>query len=285
MIDNDNNDLENLPDELLVEINKYLSHAPDCLFLTATSNRFCSLFFNERQRILKAKLRPLLDHAALGEWNAAHMIWFKKPSLLTWRDTVCHLNPPDITPQMNPGRYKYVARTIWQIALMNEEYEVAEEMGRLMTGEEKQKQFTEIFPNGKLIKHNWDLEEAKKRLKAVFYEVIHDTSINMDNMDTMNDSTRDKLYKLYEYVKPTPEHRMGLVFDINLYVGALKLFEEEFIQFQNRHQHAFWCIRIEEHLASLLGTGYLFKHAQGIIHDICLNTHGTVNRKGLYITR
>jgi hypothetical protein len=227
-------------------------------------------------RFSYSPLRKLLSHAALGEWDNARPLYTTLPFLLTCRGTVYHPNrvyqegqaPVTIPPEMNPGRYKYVNCTAWQIALMNEEYEIAEEMGKLMTEKEKREQFKEIFPDGKMVKYYWDLKEALKRLQDVFSEVIKDPSIAENNLDNMSASTRKALYALYAYVKPAPEHRVGLVFDANLYVDALKLYEERFNQFQNWDQRSFWCVRIEEHLASLLGTGYLRPHAQGIWNNL-----------------
>ncbi|MBX3710215.1 MAG: hypothetical protein KIT56_08710 [Gammaproteobacteria bacterium] len=266
--DQDNDDLSNLPDELLVGIGESSLSASDFINLPNTSPRFSLLFFDEHRLALKC-LRQLLGHTALGEWEDAEGIWKIFPDLLIQRGTIYHRNPADITPEMNPGRYKYVNRTAYQIALMNEEYEEAEEMGKYMTEEEKQKQFAEVFPDGKMIKYNWDLKEAMRRLEAVFAEVIKDPLINENNLDVMSESTRAALNTLYEYVKPVPEHKIGLVFDANIYVEALKLYEEKFNDFKNKwDQRSFWCIRVEEHLASLLGTGYLRPHAQGICNKL-----------------
>ena len=119
---------------------------------------------------------------SLAELDAARPIWSEDPSLLTCYGTVYHPNrtyqdgqaPVDIPVYANPGRYKYVDRTFWQILMMNSEFEEAEEAGKLMTEEEKQKQFAEIFPDGKMVKYNSDLKEAKRLLQAVFKEAIKD---------------------------------------------------------------------------------------------------------------
>ena len=71
-------------------------------------------------------------------------------------------------------------------------------------------------------------------------------------LDTMNESTRSALNHLYLYVKPTPEHRTGLVFDATIYAEALELYEEKFKNFKNNNQwdqRTLKCIRGEEHLA------------------------------------
>ena len=263
--------------DILLIISKF--RASD-INLCKASKRFS--FFKQQplyQQRLK-KLRLLLSHAALGEWDAAQTIWSTDPSLLACPGTIYHPNriyeegkdPIDIPADKNPGRYKYVDRTAWQIALMNEEYKIAEEMAEHMGEEEKKQQFSEIFPDGKLVKHNWDLKEAKKRLDEVFAAVIKDASINPTDLDIMSESTRSALNALYDYVKPAPEHQTGLVFDANIYVEALKLYEEKFDEFKNANnkwdQRSFWCIRVEEYLASLLGTGYLRRHAQGTYNDL-----------------
>src|SRR5579883_823536 len=175
-------------------------------------------------------LRRLLSHAALGEWDEARAIWSQTPSLLTCRGTVYHPNPQEIKPYMNPGRYKYNNLTPWQIAWVNEEYEFVEEMAEYMDDEQKLKQFLEIFPNGELIKHNWDLEEAKKRLHNVFKAVFQDPTIDENDLKSMNKSTRKALNKLYTYVKPAPDHQIGLVFDNRIYLEALLLFQNTFKQ-------------------------------------------------------
>jgi len=113
------------------------------------------------------------------------------------RGTIYHPNPAYITPEMNPGRYKYVNRTVWQIAMMNEENEEAEAMGQVMTAEEKQNQFAEVFPDGTMVKSDWDLKKAIERLEAVFAEVIKDSLIDRDNLNVMHDSTRRALNALY----------------------------------------------------------------------------------------
>jgi hypothetical protein len=222
----------------------------------------------QRYETILDKVRRLQSHAALGEWDAAELIWSQDTFYLECRGTVYHPNPAAITPEMNPGRYKYIKQTSWQIALRNEEYEIADEMGQFMTDEEKKKQFQEIFPDGEIKKYNWDIEHAKQLLTNVFAAIIQDASINEGNLDVMSTSTREALNALYLYVKPVLDQQAGLVFDANIYVEALKLFEDKLHQFQNRDQRLFWCVRVEEHLASLLGTGYLRPHAQGIGNNL-----------------
>jgi hypothetical protein len=275
-MDSRNDDLSKLPDEMLFNIYSldppracdFLSRLPETS--TFYSNLYSS-FFTERKLAFKL-LRKLLGHAVLGEWENAESIYKLFPDLLTCRGTIYHPNrtyeegkaPVAIPADKNPGRYKYDNCTAWQIALMNAEYEEAELMGKFMTEKEKQKQYVEIFPDGQLIKHNWDLEEAKRRLDAVFDAVIKDQSINENNLDKMNEETSKALAELYAYVKPASEHHTGLVFDENIYLAALQLYEDRFSRFATWDQRTFWCIRVEEHLASLLGTGYLRLHAQGI---------------------
>ena len=220
-------------------------------------------------------LHKLLSHVALGELKQAEKIWSKDPSLLTRYGTVYHPNriyqegkaPIDISNWQNPGRYKYVNCTAWQIALMNEEYEEAEKMGQFMTEEEKRRQFTEIFPTGNIEKYNKQFEIAKPLLEAAIDAIINDSTIHEYNYEQMNEKTRAALQNLYNFVKPLPEHKIGLVFDVNIYVEALKLYEDRFddIKLSDEwHQRSFWCVRIEEYLAALLSTAYLRRHAEGI---------------------
>jgi hypothetical protein len=218
-------------------------------------------------------LRKLLSHAALGEWEAAEAIWStQSPCLLSFRGTIFHPNRfyendqvvAVIPVTMHPGCYKYVNHSVWQIALMNEEFEEAEQIGLRMSEEEKCKQFMEIFPTGKIVKENWDFAEAKRRLMAAFEAIINDETLDENNFDIMKDATRATLYALYDYVKPAPEHKTGLVFDANIYVEALQCYEDKYKQFKNWNQRSFWCVRIEGRLAAQLATRYKRPHAQGI---------------------
>ena|SRR3990167_172279 len=226
----------------------------------------------------KDDLHKLLSHAALGEWKQAEAIWSNDPSLLTRCGTVYQPNriyemgkkPIDIPVWQNPGRYKYVDCTAWQIALMNGEYEEAINMGHFMTEEEKRKQFTEVFPTGKIEKYNNAFNKAKQLLEAVIDAIIDDSTINENNLEKMNKNTRNALQNLYEFVKPALEHKTGLVFDVNIYVEALRLYEAKLYNFlpnKNKDQRSFWTIRIEEYLAALLGTADLRRHAKGVWYN------------------
>ena len=135
--------LSDLPDEKLLEISDSFC-VRDFINLPQTSQRFSLLFFNEHQAALNC-LRQLLNHGALGELEDAKRIWRAFPDLLTCRGTIFHPNriyvegqaPIDIPFNLNPGRYKYTNRTFYQILLLNSEFEEAEEVGKLMTQEEK----------------------------------------------------------------------------------------------------------------------------------------------------
>lgn len=292
---NDNDYLSNLPDETLLKISDSFCARRDYITLPQTSSRFSLLFFNERQQALN-NLRLLLSHGALGKLEDAEKIWRLYPDLLTCRGTIFHPNrsyveekaPVDIPFYLNPGWYKYINRTFYQILLMNSEFEEAEEVGKMMTQEEKQKQFDEVFPDGKIKKSNFDLEEAKKLLQAVFDVVAKDESLKIEIEYTnynvkniiMNEATREALYKLYAYAKPKSEHEMGLVFDPKFYHEALKLFDEKCSQFQRKQdRYTFWTICVEEWLAGCLGTGYLRPHAQGLGNSLtrrgCVLADGT----------
>lgn len=250
--------------------------------MLANPSVFLSIYSDLKNRI-DFPLRKLLSHIALGEWVAAEKIWKKFPLLLTFFGTVYHPNrryitgqePIDISLHQNPGRYKYAKRSPWQIALMNEEYSEAHKMGQLMTEEEKQKQFQEIFPDGRLIKYNWDHRNAKRLLVNLYKCVLQDPSLNEHNMDIMNPATRFALYALYACVIPTEEHTRGLVFDVKYFIEALKLND-----FSDWNHRSFWSTRVEEYLASLLGTGYLRHHLQfvGDLTGKGLNRSGCILR-------
>lgn len=257
-----NDDLFSIqPKEILQKIGEEPS---GIINLSNLSRAPYTLFSNSNERRLGLEcLRQLLSYSALGEWDDAEGMWKLFPDLLTCRGTIYHPNPPEITPEMNPGRYKYVDHTAWQIALRNEEWEIAVDMGEQMAEEEKQTQFAKIFPDGE-IKCHLDLKEATPLLKAVFEAVRKDETINEKHLDVMNPGTRDALKNLYDYVKPNPKQQTGLVFNPDIYVEALKLYDENNRLLPRWQQDKFWCIRIEEHLASLLGTGYLRHHAHGV---------------------
>src|SRR5690606_12057234 len=104
-------------------------------------------------------------------------------------------------------------------------------------------------------------------LQQVFDAVIKDQTIDVDNLEKMGDATKDALKALRDYIKPAPEHRSGLVFDPAIYQAALQIYDDNFNKFQNWDQQSFWCIRVEEMIASVLGTGYLRPHAQGVGRD------------------
>ena len=221
------------------------------------------------------ELHKLLSHAALGEWKQAEKIWSKDPSLLTRCGTVYHPNRiydekgnviEEITSWKNLGYYKFVGSTAWQVAMMHSEFEEAEKMGEKMTFDEKQRQFFEIFPDGKIEKYNNKFEIAKKLIDAAFAAIIADNTIDENNLEKMNDETRKALQELYYFLTPPPEHKMGLVFDVNIYIYALEKYDNNLDKFTKSNewdQRSLWCIRVEEVIASVLGTGYLRVHAQG----------------------
>lgn len=260
--------------------NKVLSQTHPSFYLLYSNevegkrNRINTLFSVNNNKPYDSKnLRKLLSHAAVGEWEQAEAIWRQDPSLLTRSGTVYFPNriyqqgkaPIDISVWQNPGRPKLTG-TPWQIAMMNAEFEEAEKMGRMMTFDEKQRQFFEIFPTGKIENDQEKFEKAEKLLDALFSAVIEDDKINENNLEKMNEKTHLALSDLYTFLTPlsSSEHKTGLVFDVNIYIHALKLYEEKFSQFQNWEQRSFWCIRIEEYIAALLPTSYLRPHAQGI---------------------
>lgn len=222
-------------------------------------------------------LHNLLSHTALGEWKQAEAIWSNDPSLLTRCGTIYHPNriyqnrfyqkckpPIEIPTWQNLGRYKYANCTAWQIAMMNEEYEEAELMGKMMTEEEKQRQFLEIFPKGKIKKYNNKFKITKKILDAAFVAITSDDKIDENDLEKMNEKTHEALRKLYDLLTPPPEHKKGLVFDVNIYLYALKLYDRGYFKLNEWNHHSFWRIRVEEVIASVLGTGFLRVHSPGL---------------------
>jgi hypothetical protein len=260
-----------LPDDAKQLIFNNLNGSESISLLRTSLRLFGSLAKQISQRE-DYPLRRLLSHGALGELDQAKIYWEKDPSLLTCYGTVYHpnldytVNPP-IAIQNSLGRYKYENRTFWQILLMNEEWEEAKTAGELMTAEEKLNQFLEVFPEGKILKQDWDLENAKSllKLKAVFDAIINDQTIDGNNLDQMSAATRKALEELYAYVRPKAFHRTGLVFDADIYLAALDLYRDDKLQGFNHCR--FWNVRVEEVLASLLPTAYLRPHAQGIFRD------------------
>lgn len=283
--DQDNNQgddhISNMPPEVLLTMGT-LSGASGFYNLVRTSKQMSSLcFFKDYQEALEP-LKQLLSHGALGELEAAEKIWREYPDLLTCRGTISHLNrccidaqgqplktPIDIPFDQNPGRYKYVNRTFWQILIMNGEYEEAEEAGKLMTDEEKKKQWAEIFPDGKMIKYDWDPEKAKELLREVFDAIAADDTIRWNKQTKsfeMSEATRQKLHALYQYARPKSEHETGLVFPADFYLEALTMYDNESDKtFKNKwDKYSLWSVRVEEWLAVCLGTGFLRGHSQGI---------------------
>lgn len=271
-----------LPKDMMNLIFYFLNREDSLNFLRSSKNLFVS-FRPTMWQEADQSLKKLLSHGALGELNAAEILWKKHPSLLTFYGTVYHPNrsyiddngnllslPIDIPFTQNPGRYKYINCTFYKILLMNSEFKEAEKVGKMMTQEEKQKQFIEVFPDGEIRKYNFDLEEAKKILQAVFTAVEEDKGLkieydkkNIKNI-LMSDSTRKALYKLYAYAKPTSEHKIGLVFCPEFYHEALKLYDDKFGLFEKKwDKNTFWNICVEEWLAGCLGTRYLREHSQG----------------------
>lgn len=64
---------------------------------------------------------------------------------------------------------------------MNSEFEEAEEVGKLMTQEEKQRQFNEVFPD-RIKKYGFDLEEGKKLLLEFFNAIMTSKNVSGDRL-------------------------------------------------------------------------------------------------------
>jgi hypothetical protein len=251
--------LGTLPPEIIVNIAIFLNLS-EIIHVSEASHFFLKTLFRERHHALD-NLRQLLSSSALAEWNQARAIWTRFPELLTHRGTIYHPNPPAITPEMNLGRYQYTG-TAWQIALRNEEFEIAFEMAQLMSEGEKEKQFFEIFPDGVVMKHDWDLTIAKELLFSVFEKMTEDKNRHV---------IFDALSNLYAYLRRSATSQTGLVFDIHFYFEALDLLEKlstskVALHFDSLNtMMGFWHTRIIEPIAYQLGTGYLRAHTQGFL--------------------
>jgi len=281
--------ISKLPKELLeIEVGMHLVRNSNISpFISRISKRFHS-FFPHEQKMALYLLRQLLGHGDCGELIAGENIWRGFPDLLTCRGTIYFPNrsyidadgkelsePIDIPLEQNPGRPGYDGLTYGQILLANEEFEEFDMLP--ISLEEKQKQFFEVFPDGKIVKHDWNLEKAKGLLQKVFEEIIKDEDISYSEdhnsnlkLEKMGKSTREALDALYDYAKPNPKHTIGLVCDANFYVEALNYYDDyiTYKQFQNWQQRVFWCRQVEEWLAGGLGTVYLRPHSQGIGNQV-----------------
>jgi len=239
-------------DIMLALLGTYLTNLVDIINLAKTSTNRYRFYQRNQETIL---LNNLLIHAKLGEWKAARKIWTKCPDILKVKGRVKH-------------RYLYESHTAYQIAWRNEEDDIIAEMNEILSAEEQKKQFDEIFPNGELIKHNWDFEHAKKLLQAVFDAVIKDTVIRESDMSLMNDETQKALQALHDYLNPDKSAQTGLVCDVRIYQQALSCYDDNFNAFVDWNRRTFWCIRVEEMIATFLSTGYLRAHCQGIYNVV-----------------
>ncbi|MBX3710015.1 MAG: hypothetical protein KIT56_09755 [Gammaproteobacteria bacterium] len=235
----------------------FLYHPADVFHFAMTSKTNWEFF---QKNTVTTFLSSLLDHVALGKYDVAEKTYPKHQTLLTKKGT------PSYYLKLDLKRYQYVNLTAFQIALRNAEYKEAEKMGRHLTPQERQKQFNEIFPNGELISYSCQLETAKALLKDVYDAIIVDDVINEDNLNLMTNKTRETVEALYDAVNPEKykECQKGLVFDVQIYLEALGLYDNNFNTFGNWHRRAFWCVRVEELIASCLPTVYLRAHCLGI---------------------
>jgi hypothetical protein len=244
-----------LPNDLMLFLlGTYLTNIVDIIHLAETSTNRYRFYQQKQEQIL---LNTLLTHAVFGEWKAARKIWTKCPDILKVKGTVKRC-------------YKYNDHTAYQIAWRNEEDDIIAEMNQFLSAEEQKKQFDEIFPNGELIKHNWDFEHAKQLLQAVFDAVIKDTVIRENDMSLMNDETRLALQALCDYLSPdkSGQYQTGLVCDVRIYQQARSCYGDNFNAFRDWNRRTFWCLRVEEMIATFLSTGYLRAHCQGIFNVV-----------------
>jgi hypothetical protein len=236
-----------LPNNIL--LSGYLNNIVDAINLAKTSANCYRFYQQNQERIL---LNSLLTHAVFGEWKAARKIWTRYPDILKLKGKVKRC-------------YEH-NHTAYQIAWRNEEDDIIAEMNQFLSPEEQKMQFDEIFPDGRLIKHNWSFDKAKQLLQKVFNAVIEDTVICENDMGLMNDKTRIALQALSDYLNPdqSGQCQTGLVCDVRIYQQARSCYDDKFHLFVDWNRRAFWCIRVEEMIASFLSTAYLRPHCQGI---------------------
>lgn len=273
---------------------------PGSLIQLSQTSRAFSLFSGNQSAISKLGgasnlLRQLLSHAALGEWVKAGAIYTRHPDLLFCRGTVYHPNrsyrnandeelptPIDIPVDHNPGRYKYVNMTAFQIACANEEWAVAKQMADLMPKDAVQDQLEDIFPKGEVTCPHWELEEAKRLLNSVFAALHLDEHIDPHDLSQISVLTSEALHAFYDYVKPKPDHHTGLVCDANLYQEALRLMDDQWASFNDWKPVMFWYIRVEEWLAAALPTAHLRYHSQGSLTETSLRRGCTLTNNSSY---
>lgn len=260
-----------LDDALLKNIAERLPFA-SMIALSEVSKHHAAFFLRHREFI--DPFRQLLNHGALGELEQAEALWRKRPNLLMHYGTIYHPNriyepnkpAYDIPFHHNPGRYQYLNLTYLQILLANEEYEAVDKIQTILAPAEFARQFFEVFPDGIIKKDNFNLEEANILLYNLVEAIANDETINAKNFDQMNEVTKERLDAFYQYARPQSEHKTGLVFDPHLYFAALTRYHTQAKdRFKDtRSKHDFWCIRVQEWLASCLPTSYLRLHTQGL---------------------
>lgn len=244
--------------------------------LGQASRHYRGLFFKQTEPYFE-QLRKLLSHGALGELGQATDIWTNHPALLDCYGTIYHPNriridnKPDYNIEFhaNPGRYKHINCTYLQLLWANGEFEAAKPIEGLLGAEETARQFFELFPDGVIKKDNFNLEHAKTLLANLFEALAKDDTLVEGDFDIMNDETRQALYAVHDYAKPTSEHKTGLVFDADFYFAARMMFDRDqgYSEVNPRldgPECNFWKIRVEEWLKGCLGTFYLRRIAQGI---------------------
>src|SRR3990167_5222679 len=255
-----------LPAEIFTdEVAKYLDGDSKAIFALVshtTNTLFQPLLYDKDKLPL---LKQALDHAARGEWNDVDTLLQTTPELLTYRGTIQH-----------HGRYKLVNRTIWQVALMNDDGENVYEMfkrhfDRLPDGhEEMTRQFQEVFPDGEMRKYEgWKLEKALALFNAAFAAIKNDKTLNKTDLKTMNANTQKALQAFYDYVTPKPSEGFtkGLLFDIRLFQEVVKKYDAEYTKL-NWNQLVFYGVKIWDYLVRLLPTGYLRPLCQGLYYIV-----------------
>ena len=205
-------------------------------------------------------VKNLLTHVARGEQDEAENLLKSSPGLLTCQATIHH-----------QGRYNFVNRTPYQIALANEDDDMCLMLhtyfAKLPNGEnERIRQVSEQFPDGQMIKYGWDSKKARELLDKAFEAIIHDELIDERDLTKMKNATSRAVEAFHSYVTPQKKNQFtkGLIFDMSFFFYVIQKYEYNFRRFKNWDQRLFYCVRMRGYLERFLPTGYLRSYGQGI---------------------
>lgn len=217
--------------------------------------RMCNYFYKlkaDAEYKLATPQQKLLRHAALGEWQAAAAIWKQDPSVLTQRGNVSV-----------PGRPDYVNLTAWQIAWLNEEYEVVMDMAEHLSPEEKASQYQQIQQLGE------PTDDQMKNIKSLLDDVVSASLKDNSNYYCMDAATQEKLDAFNSYITSL-YHAKGIPLHPQVFQNIMHIIfthlDEVYAQPNYDKQGKsvrLLLINVLEHMTSLMGTRYLRVHCQG----------------------